>query len=131
MKLKYNRSFYFVLAILVSSCEFFDHRYKYKLINSNVEIDVYVHTVESKNGLLINNQYYYGGGALLQNQCNDFPEWLFKKDEMLDMVAYYNEEGELLTDIINIRPPFRIYKKANSNILYLVKNNDTLTFTTF
>ncbi len=101
------------------------------IINSNTEVDIYVHTVESKNGLLINNQYYYGGGALLQNQCNDFPEWLFLKEEMLDMVAYYNEEGELLTDIINIRPPFRIYKKANSNMLYLVKNNDTLTFTTF
>lgn len=131
MRFKYYKSMCFAVFLFVTSCEFFDHRYKYKLINSNTEIDINVAYVESKNGLLINNKYYYGGGSLLQNKNDGFPEWLFKDEEMINMVAYYNDEEELLTEIIHIRPPYQIYKKANSNIMYLVKNNDTLKFITF
>ncbi|GGD21339.1 hypothetical protein [Flavobacterium orientale] len=131
MKFKYYKYIFVGCLLLVASCEFFDHRYKYKLIN-NSEIDIYVHSVESKNGLIINNEYFYGGGDLLQRNNDEVPEWLFHKEEMINnVVAYYSDEGELYTVIHNIKPPYRIYKKANSNILYLVKNNDTLRFTAF
>lgn len=131
LKLKQFKSICLISAFLLISCEFFDHRYKYKLIN-NSAIDIHVHTVESKNGLIINNKYFYGGGALIQNKNDDFPEWLFRKEEMrINRIAHYSDEGELYTVVDHIMPPYRIYKKANSNILYLVKNNDTLKFIAF
>ena len=55
MKLKFYKSVSFVFILLVLSCEFFDHRYNYELINSNTEIDIIVNYVESKNITIRNN----------------------------------------------------------------------------
>lgn len=132
MELKYYKIICLVFTLLFISCEFFDHTYNYKPIN-NSELDIIVNYVETKNGLLINNEYYLGNGMILQNKNNQFPQWLFQKEEMKDSssVAFYDDEGRILTVVGKIRPPYRIFKKADSNILYLIKKNDTLKFIAF
>jgi hypothetical protein len=132
MKVKYFIIICFVFALLLISCEFFDHTYKYKPIK-NAEVDIIVNHVETKNGFIINNEYYLGDGTILHNKNNEFPQWLFQKEEMKDSssVAFYDDEGRLLTVVGKIRPPYRIFKKADSNIMYLIKKNDTLKFIAF
>ncbi|RTY94006.1 hypothetical protein [Flavobacterium sp. GT3R68] len=104
-----------------------DHTKKYKQINPNAEFDFTVNDIETKNGFILNNEYYYGGGVYLQKN-NNSSKWLSQEISLDDGTALFNEDGQILLDIWKIKTPYEIYKKANSNILYLVKNKDTLQF---
>ncbi len=126
--LKYLKSIIIVSLILtVSSCEFFDHTRRYNQINSINELHITVIQIESKNGFILNNKYYYGGGVYLQINDN-VPKWISEELSIDDGTTVFSDDGEILLDIWKIKTPFQIYKKANSNILNLVKNNDTLQF---
>ena len=126
--IKYLKSIFIVSLILtVNSCEFLDHTKKYKQINSTVELDFTVNQIESKNGFILNNEYYYDGGVFLQKN-NNFPSWIYKEISIDDGTIIFCDDGEILLDIWKIKTPFQIYKKANSNVLNLIKNKDTLQF---
>jgi hypothetical protein len=126
--IKYLKSIFIVSLILtVNSCEFLDHTKKYKQINSTDEIDFTVNQIESKNGFILNNEYYYDGGVFLQKN-NNVPNWIYKEISIDDGTIIFCDDGEILLDIWKIKTPFQIYKKANSNVLNLIKNKDTLQF---
>ena len=111
----------------MNSCEFIDHTKKYKQINSIVDLDLTVKQIESKNGFILNNKYYYSGGVFLQTN-GKVPKWISKEISIDDGTIVFCEDGEILLDIWKVKIPFHIYKKANSNILSLIKNKDTLRF---
>jgi hypothetical protein len=121
--------FIFIVSLILTiySCDFLDHTKKYIQINSIDELDFTVNQIESKNGFILNNKYYYGGGVFLQVN-NKIPKWISEEISIDDGTIIFCDDGEILLDIWKIKTPFQIYKKANSNILNLVKNNDTLQF---
>ncbi|NMH23925.1 major tail protein [Flavobacterium solisilvae] len=125
---KYLRYIFIIgLILTVNSCDFLDHTKKYVQINSNVELDFTVNQIESKNGFILNNEFYYGGGVYLQTN-KKFPKWISEEISIDDGTAIFSDDGQILLDIWKIKTPFQIYKKSNSNILNLIKNNDTLQF---
>ena len=126
-KLKYIKSAYLICFLLLISCKYLDDNYKYKPINPNSEFDFTVNNVELKNGIILNNEYYYGGGNFLQNG-NNYPDWILKENALDDGTVLISDDEELLLDIWKIKTPYEIYKKKHSNILYLVKNNETFKF---
>lgn len=128
-KLKYNKYICVVGFLLTVSCKYIDDTYKYKKIDSNAEINIIVNNVEPKNGFIINNEYYYGGGIFLQKN-NNYPKWIMQEIGRENNTVIFDKNGQLLLDIWKIKTPYNIYKKAHSNVLYLVKNNDTLQFRT-
>jgi len=116
-----------VFFLFFMSCDFLDHTKKYKQINSAVALDITVHQIITKNGDILNGEYYYGGGVFLQID-EKVPSWISNEISIDDGTTLFYEDGQMLLDIWKIKTPFRLYKKANSNILNLVKNNDTLQF---
>lgn len=96
-------------------------------IDSNSEFNFEVNTIRAQNGSILNDNYYYGGGVYLQKENND-PDWIINEFALNDGTALYIEDNQILLDIWKIKTPFVIYKKKYSNILYLIKNNDTLQF---
>lgn len=127
-KLKY---FKYIIGVgfflIIFSCEYLDHTKKYKQINPNAEFDFSVNNIETKNGFILNSEYYYAGGVFLQKD-NNSPKWISQEMSLDDGTVLFSEDGQVLLDIWKIKTPYEIYKKAHSNILYLVKNNDTLQF---
>lgn len=119
--------FLLLINFLMISCKYIDDTYKYKKITFKSGLDFDVVTTESKNGLILNNEYYYGGSHFIQ-KGDKFPDWLLESTYTIDLYNPILEDGSLSFDIWNIKPPFKLYKKSNSNILLLVKNNDTLQF---
>lgn len=118
----------FILGFVVYSCNYFDNRQNYKPLNASTEVQLTVLKIKTENGFIFNNQFYFGGDRFLQIG-KDHPIWL--KDEL----AKNRKENEIIDEedllnvvIANISPPFDLYKKANSNVMYLVKNNDSLKF---
>jgi hypothetical protein len=128
-KVKYNTVIFLIFSISLS-CEFpFDNRNNFIPIDSNCELDILVESTTDSRGIIINNKYYYGGGIYLQYN-NDYPKWLLEKNDIIDLPRPFDKDSSLNLDIWHIKIPYRIYKKANSNVLFLIKNNGTLKFKT-
>ncbi len=115
------------LAIIVYSCDFLNPKNKFKQINAESELNLTIDKIVTRNGFILNNEYYYGGGVFLQKN-NNSPNWILKEFALDDGTTLFCEDGQILLDIWKIKTPFQIYKKTKSNILHLVKNNDTLQF---
>lgn len=117
----------FFIALISISCEFFDPTTRYTQINPINDIDVTVNHIEVANGYVLNNQYYYSGGYFIQKN-NVFPKWIPDEIASSDGALNLDENCKLHLDITDIKTPFRLFKKKHSNVLNLVKNNDTLQF---
>jgi len=127
-KLKYFKFLIFVsFLLIVYSCEYLDETRKYKQINSNSDFEFTVNTVETRNGFILNDEYYCPGGYFLQTDAN-FPRWILDEMDSDQKTGLFYEDGQMLLAIWKIKPPFVIHKKAHSNILYLIKNNNELRF---
>ena len=64
---------------------------------------------------------------ILSNNLNVFDSNLLETGlaGAMDIVAV-DENGELFFSIWNLRPPYQIIKKRNSNIMLIIKENDTI-----
>lgn len=129
IKDKYYKLIVLVFCLLMSCDLPYENRTKYTPIDSNCELNIIVEKAIDSRGLIINDEYYYGGGTFLQYN-NDYPIWLLQKNDMLNLQRPFDKDSILSFDIWNIKTPYKIYKKANSNVLFLIKNNDTLKFRT-
>lgn len=121
--LKYNNSIYLVSLILILSCERLSQTKEYKQIDSNSELDLKVNYVRSENGLILNDEYYCGGVYFLIE--NKLPKWIYDKQKMRTLPST-DDYGELYMGIWDIMPPYQLIKKKNSNIMLIIKENDTL-----
>ncbi|MFH7015750.1 hypothetical protein [Flavobacterium sp. FlaQc-47] len=126
--MKYYKSIILVGLILVLyACEYIGNHKKYKQINSNIEFDFIVYQIESENGYILNKEYYYSGGVFLQKN-NNSKNLILQNMTLNDGTILIDDDGQILLDIYKIKRPFQLYKKKNSNVLSLIKDNDTLKF---
>ncbi len=96
-------------------------------IDSNSEFNFEVNSIRTQNGHILNSEYYYSGAQFLEKNDNA-PSWIINEYDLENGSAVYDSHGKMLLDIYKLETPFTIYKTANSNILFLVKYNDTLQF---
>jgi hypothetical protein len=116
----------FIISLFIS-CEIFDNRLQYKQINSNTEINIIVNNIKAENGEVFNNEYYFNNSDYIQYDTIPSKKIIENLIVNKKMNSLY-EDGELSIGVSHIKPPFLIKKASNSNILYLVKNKDTLQF---
>lgn len=88
-------------------------------INVGAEINLDVYKLKSQNGTIINDLYYLGDVTYLSKtgNCN------FNKFKINDDSTLKNTKSNYIS-----KPPYKIFKRANSNLIYLVKNQDTITY---
>ena len=83
-----------------------------------------IRSVRVENGYILNEEYYCGGANFLFESGN-IPKWLLEKDKMKE-IPNKTEFGDLYISINHMLPPYKILKKKYSNIMYIIKNEDTL-----
>lgn len=127
VKNKRLKIFPIMTCLVLISCKYVDDTYKYKPITFKSSLDLNIFSSESKNGLVLNDEYYYSGGNYIQNNTK-FPNWLLDKKYTIDLYNPILKDSLLSFDIWDIKTPYKLFKTPNSNILCLIKNNDTLKF---
>lgn len=111
-----------ISLLFMFSCEYLDHTKKYIQIDCNSEFNLNIDFIESSNGEILNDKYYTSGVYFLVN--DSMPKWIFDKEKMITLPTINN--GELFFSLGNLRPPYQIIKKRKSNIMLVIKENDTL-----
>ncbi len=121
--MKYIKYIFATSILTILSCEYLDHAKQYKQIDCNSEFNLNIDFVKSSNGLILNDKYSISGVYFLEN--DSLPKWIFDNKKMIEIPSV-DENGELFFSIWNLRPPYQIIKKRNSNIMLIIKENDTL-----
>ena len=122
--------FLFTLLILVmTSCQKFSPNVNYIEINTNDSCYIQAFNIKTSNGFIINDKFIYYSGSLLQIKDKSYTN-ILKEIRSDSKEAIVDEDGLILLNLRRLNTPFLIYKNKNSNILYLVKNNDTIQFRT-
>lgn len=118
-----TKYFSIISLLFIFSCEYLDPTRKYIQIDCNSEFNLNIDFVKFSNGFILNDKYSISGVYLLEN--DSLPKWIFDNKKMIEIPSV-DENGELLFSIWNLRPPYQIIKKRNSNIMLIVKENDTI-----
>ena len=115
-----------LFCVLFISCEFTDPNRNYIPLNVDDKFDIMVYNVRASNGYIINDSYSFSGAFFLIHKKN-VPKWINQKSRM-HKIYTINKYDELYLNIIDIRPPYKIFKKEHSNVILLIKDSDTLKF---
>ena len=124
MEKAYRYSF-FILSIIVLGCKK-ENNENFITKEMKIESDT-IRKLESNRGIL--TMYSFRNNIHLYSWCpleykNNFPSWIEDKNKPeISLNKYIFKPC-----ISDIDLPYEIYKKANENYFFIVKNKDTLKF---
>lgn len=119
-----KKSIFIFLVTLFISCDIPNRHLKRLTIKT--KIDIIVNRIELSNGIIINNEYAINFPYFIIEN-NKIPNWIYKKEKMSE-VPYIDNFGETYSVFYKILPPYQMIKSKNSNILKVIKDQDTLNF---
>lgn len=120
---------FIIILLLFLNCNKFNANANYIEINTNDSCYINVYNIKISNGFIINEKFIYYSGSLLQKNNKSYKSILNEiRSESNEVLV--DDNGFILLNLSRLKLPYLIYKNKNSNILYLVKNKDTIQFRT-
>ncbi len=94
-------------------------------INFEREITTRIHKIKSERGVLILNNTFMLASSCPLVYHKYFPDWIVEDTSNL---VFSSKNSVFIPTIYDIKPPYKLIKKKNTDFFKVVKNRDTLTF---
>ncbi len=114
----------YLLIIFLFVCFSCTEDNRYKLIQLDSEIEIFVKDTKNERGVLILNRSYIVSGACPLDYEIVYPDWIREDDSFF----YRTKDYVFKPAICDIKPPYKLIKKKNTDFFEIIKFKDTLTF---
>lgn len=114
----------YLLIIFLFVCFSCTEDNRYKLIQLDSEIEIFVKDTKNERGVLILNRSYIVSGACPLDYEIVYPDWIREDDSFF----YRTRDYVFKPAICDIPIPYKLIKKKNTDFFEIIKFKDTLTF---